>query len=142
MLLQMSLLEEAVRLQKKKSADTDLTPGRGSAAPADSEELQLRELVNQEAALSAEIMLKVFHSDIIEYTYKWNGEDGVAMNAEVILQSRIDTQHCLGVAKTLKTIRLRSRKRLISGIKEPHGSSQGLFLPPRSRVLFTLHVAS
>ena len=67
------------------------------------EEPQLAELLNQEAGLTSEIELKVVHTQVIEYSYKANNGDQVtSQKVQVVLQSKIPEQYCLGVAKLQK----------------------------------------
>ena len=75
------------------------TTGCGSAATEHTEEPQLAELVNQEAGLSSEIELKVIRNEIIDYTYPWKGNKVSTQKVQVILQSKIPEQYCLGVAR-------------------------------------------
>ena len=73
-----------------------------TAATEHTEETQLAELVNQEAGLSTEIELKVFCNNIQEYKYTWQGNQVVTQKLQIVLQSKIAEQYCLGVAKLLK----------------------------------------
>ena len=63
-----------------------------AAATEGTEEPQLAELVNQEAGLSSEIELNVVRSEIIEYSYLWNGNEVFTQKLQVILQSKIGEQ--------------------------------------------------
>ena len=63
------------------------------------EEPQLAELVNQEVGLSSEIELKIIRNEIIGYTYPWKGNQVSTQKLQVILQSKVPDQYCLGVAK-------------------------------------------
>ena len=83
-------------------AATELTAGSGSAATEHTEEPQLAELVNQEAGLSAEIELKVIRNQIVDYTYPWGGNQVPTQKLQIILQSKIAEQYCMGVAKLQK----------------------------------------
>ena len=75
-----------------------------SVATEHTEEPQLAELLNQEAGLTSEIELKVVHTQVIEYSYKANNGDQVtSQKVQVVLQSKIPEQYCLGVAKLKKT---------------------------------------
>ena len=74
----------------------------GGAATEHAEEPQLAELTNQEAGLSSGIELKVIRNEIIDYTYPYNVNQLSAQKAQVILQSKIPDQYCLGVAKLQK----------------------------------------
>ena len=74
-----------------------------SVATEHTEEPQLAELFNQEAGLTSEIELKVVHTQVIEYSYKANNGDQVtSQKVQVVLQSKIPEQYCLGVAKLQK----------------------------------------
>ena len=74
-----------------------------SVAIEHTEEPQLAELFNQEAGLTSEIELKVVHTQVIEYSYKANNGDQVtSQKVQVVLQSKIPEQYCLGVAKLQK----------------------------------------
>ena len=74
-----------------------------SVATEHTEEPQLAELLNQEAGLTSEIELKVVHTQVIEYSYKANNGDQVtSQKVQVVLQSKIPEQYCLGVAKLQK----------------------------------------
>ena len=70
-----------------------------SAATKHTGEPQLVELVNQEAGMSTQIELKVIRNDIIEYTYQWHGGQVLTQKLQIVLQSRIAEQYCLGIAK-------------------------------------------
>ena len=76
--------------------------GSGGAATEHAEEPQLAELLNQEAGLSSGIELKVIRNEIIDYTYPYNGNQLSAQKVQVILQSKMPEQYCLGVAKLQK----------------------------------------
>ena len=67
------------------------------------EEPQLAELLNQEAGLSTEIELKVIRNQIVDYTYTWEGKTIATQKLQIVLQSKIPEQYCLGVAKIRKT---------------------------------------
>ena len=82
-----------------KSDATDPTTGSDSAPTEHADEPQLAELVNQEAGLSSAIELKVIRNEIIDYTYSFNGNQVSTQKVQVILQSKIPNQYCLGVAK-------------------------------------------
>jgi len=73
-----------------------------SAATEHTEEAQLAELVNQEAGRTGEIELKVIRNELINYTYSYNGSEVKSQKVQVILQSKIADQYCLGVAKLKK----------------------------------------
>ena len=76
--------------------------GSGGSATEHAEEPQLAELLNQEAGLSSGIELKVIRNEIIDYTYPYNGNQLSAQKVQVILQSKIPDQYCLGVARLQK----------------------------------------
>ena len=78
------------------------TTGNDSAATEHTEELQLTELVHQQAGMSSEIELKIVRSEIIDYTYSWEGNEVSTQKLQVILQSKIPEQYCLGVARLQK----------------------------------------
>ena len=79
-----------------------LVNAQNSDATEHTEEPQLLELVNQEAGLSAEIELKVIRNQIVDYTYPFNGNQCPTQKVQIILQSKIPEQYCLGVAKLQK----------------------------------------
>ena len=62
----------------------------------------MAELLNQEAGLISEIELKVIRNDLIDYNYKDKGNDVKLQKVQVIMQSKIADQYCLGVAKLQK----------------------------------------
>ena len=73
-----------------------------SAAVQQTEEVQLAEMVNQEACRSCEIELKVIRAQIVGYTYSWNGKQVETQKLQVILQSKVAEQYCIGVARLQK----------------------------------------
>ena len=81
------------------SATPELTAGSNSAATEHTEEPQLMELVNQEAGMSTEIELKVIRNEIVDYTHPWQGNQVPLQKLQIILQSKVAEQYCLGVAK-------------------------------------------
>ena len=85
-----------------KGAATESTTGSDSAATEHTEEPQLAELVNQGAGQSSVIELKVIRSEIIDYDYTWKGSTVTTQKLQVILQSKIPDQYCVGVAKLQK----------------------------------------
>ena len=85
-----------------KGAATESTTGSDSAATEHTEEPQLAELVNQGAGQSSVIELKVIRSEIIDYDYTWNGNPVTTQKLQVILQSKIPDQYCVGVVKLQK----------------------------------------
>ena len=84
---------------KEKSVATELTAGSDSAATEHTEEPQLAELVNQEAGLATEIELKVIRNDLVDYMYPFNGKQVPTQKVQIVLQSKVADQYCLGVAK-------------------------------------------
>ena len=83
----------------KTSAATELAAGNSSAATEHTEEPQLAEIVNQEAGLSTAIELKVVRNELVTYTYTYNGEQKQTEKLEIVLQSKVPEQYCLGIAK-------------------------------------------
>ena len=86
----------------QKSVATELTAGSDSAATEYTEEPQLAELVNQEAGSATEIELKVIRNDLVDYTYSFNGNQVPTQKVQIVLQSKVADQYCLGVAKLLR----------------------------------------
>jgi hypothetical protein len=86
----------------KTSAATELADGNSSAATEHTEEPQLAEIVNQEAGSSTAIELKVVRNDLVDYTYTWKGEQIPTQKVQIVLQSKVAEQYCLGVAKLQK----------------------------------------
>ena len=84
------------------SAATELTAGSDSAATEHTEEPQLAEIVNQEAGSSTAIELKVVRNDLVDYTFQWNGQQIPTQKIQIVLQSKVAEQYCLGVAKLQK----------------------------------------
>ena len=72
------------------------------AATEHSEEPQLAELLNQEAGQTSVIELKVVKNQVIEYSFKIDGAQVSSQKVQVVLQSKISNQYCLGVAKMQK----------------------------------------
>ena len=120
----------------------ELTTGSASAATEHTEEPQLRELVTQEAGLSTEIELKVIRNDVVHYTYTYKGNEVSMQKVQIVLQSKQAEQYCLGAARLQKKTKPSSRKFEIAGRLAPHGGSKPLHSSMRSRLIFTLHVAS
>ena len=81
------------------SAATELAAGNSSAATEHTAEPQLAEIVNQEAGLSTAIELKVVRNELVTYTYTYNGEQKQTEKLEIVLQSKVPEQYCLGIAK-------------------------------------------
>ena len=95
------------------STTTELTAGSDGAATEHTEVPQLAELVNQEAGLSTEIELKVIRNGLIDYTYTFKGSEVGTQKLQIVLQSKIAEQYCLGVAKLQKKDRKEYSKVLI-----------------------------
>ena len=72
------------------------------AATEHTEEPQLAELVNHGAGLSSEIELKVIRHEILDYTYNGQGRQVPTQKLQVLLQSKLPDQYCLGVAKLVR----------------------------------------
>ena len=72
------------------------------ATPEHTEEPQLAELLSQESGLTTDIELKVIRNQVIDYSYKSDGTEVSSQKVQVILQSKIPEQYCLGVAKLQK----------------------------------------
>ena len=85
-------------------AATEHTAGSDgtSVATEHTEGPQLAELVNQEAGLSTEIELKVIRNDLIDYTYTFKGNEVATQKLQIVLQSKIAEQYCMGVARLQK----------------------------------------
>ena len=83
-------------------AAAELADGNSSAATEHTEEPQLAEIVNQEAGSSTAIELKVVRNDLVHYTYPWKGEQISTHKVQIVLQSKVAEQYCLGVAKIQK----------------------------------------
>ena len=109
---------------KQKSVATELTAGSDSAATEHTEEPQLAELVNQEAGLATEIELKVIRNDLVDYTYPLNGQQVPTQKVQIVLQSKVADQYCLGVAKSRGKTKPSSSKCKIAGRLAPHGGSK------------------
>ena len=113
-----------------------------AATPELTEVPQLAELVNQEAGSSTEIELKVIRIDLVDYTYPFNGNQASTQKVQIILQSKIGEQYCLGVAKLQEKEKPSSRKLPIAGRLAPHRGSKPLHSSTTSRLIFTLHAAT
>ena len=73
------------------------------AATEHAEAPQLAELLNPEAGRTSDIELKVIRSEMIKYSYKLKqGAEVESQKVQVVLQSKIADQYCLGVAKLQK----------------------------------------
>ena len=83
-------------------AATERTGGSDSVATEHTEAPQLAELVNQEAGMSTEIELKVIRNELMDYTYRYNGNEVATQKLQIVLQSKRAEQYCLGVAKLQK----------------------------------------
>jgi len=86
-------------MDNQESVITELTTGSNSAATEHIEEPQLAELVNQEAGSATEIELKVIRNALMDYTYTTNGKQVPTQKVQIVLQSKVADQYCLGVAK-------------------------------------------
>ena len=83
-------------------AAAELADGNSSAATEHTEEPQLAEIVNQEAGSSTAIELKVVRNELVHYTYPWKGAQISTQKVQIVLQSKVAQQYCLGVAKLQK----------------------------------------
>ena len=83
----------------QKSVAAELAAGSDSADTQHTEEPHLAELVNQEAGLATEIELKVIRNELVDYTYPFNGKQVPTQKVQIVLQSNVAEQYCLGVAK-------------------------------------------
>lgn len=126
----------------KKNSATELTGDSNSAATEHTEEPQLAELVNQEAGSSTEIELKVIRNVLVHHTYTANGKQILMQKIQIVRQSKVAEQYCLGVAKIQKKTKPSSRKFKIAGRLAPHGGSKSSRSSTRSRLMSTLHAAS
>ena len=73
------------------------------AATEHAEAPQLAELLNSEASRTSDIELKVIRADMITYSFKsQQGSEVSSQKVQVVLQSKIADQYCLGVAKLQK----------------------------------------
>ena len=72
------------------------------AATENTPETQLSEILSEEAGLTSDIELKVIRNAIMSYTYPWKGTDVATQKLQIILQSKIEDQYCLGVATLQK----------------------------------------
>ena len=75
-----------------------------------SEEATLAEILNQEAGLTSEIELKVIRNDLISYSGNNHGKEWTSSKVQVVLQSKIAEQYCLGVAKLRKNDKAELKK--------------------------------
>ncbi len=98
-----------------------------SAATEHTEDLQLIELVDQEAGMSLETDLKVIRNEIVDYTYSWQGKQVPTQKVQVVLQSKVAEQYCLGVAKLQKkNEKGHSRRLQVVSRLARHGRSETL----------------
>ena len=77
------------------------------AATEHTPETQLSEILSDEAGLTSDIELKVIRNVTVSYTYNypWKGTDVATQKLQIILQSKIEDQYCLGVVhKALRTM--------------------------------------
>ena len=77
----------------------DLMDPKESAAAEHTDEPQLLEVLTQATGLSTQIELKVIRSEIMDYAYPWQGKELHTQKLQIVLQSKIAEQYCLGVAK-------------------------------------------
>ena len=88
----------------------DIMNPKESSATEHTEEkkvLQLAELLTHRSLIDtmprppapAQIELKVIQSAIMDYTYKWQGKEVHTQKLQTVLQSKIEEEYCLGVAK-------------------------------------------
>ena len=76
--------------------------GNDGTATEHTEEPQLAELLSQEAGLTSEIELQVLRNQLIDYSYTWADSQVSSQKLQVVLQSKIPDQYCLGIAKLQK----------------------------------------
>ena len=91
-------------------AATELSGGSDRDATEHTLVPQLAELVNPEAGSSIEIELKVIRNDLLDYTYTFNAKEVVTQKLQLVLQSKIPEQYCLGVAKLKKNDKAELKK--------------------------------
>ena len=72
------------------------------AATEHTPETQLSEILSDGAGLTSDIELKVIRNAIMSYSYPWKGTDVATQELQVVLQSKIEDQYCLGVVKIQK----------------------------------------
>ena len=125
-----------------KGAATEPTPGSDSAATEHTEEPQLVELVNQGAGQSSVIELKVIRSEIIDYDYTWNGNPVTTQKLQVILQSKIPDQYCVGVVKLQKKDKNELKKIADRWQTGTTWRFKAIILLGASRLILTPHAAS
>ena len=75
-----------------------------------SEEATLSEILSQQAGLTSEIELKVIRNDLITYGGNTHGKEWTSSKVQVVLQSKIAEQYCLGVAKLKKNDKAELKK--------------------------------
>ena len=75
-----------------------------------SEEATLAEILSQQAGLTSEIELKVIRNDLITYGGNTHGKEWTSSKVQVVLQSKIAEQYCLGVAKLKKNDKAELKK--------------------------------
>ena len=85
--------------ERKPMSVTALSGGNDDDATEHTDVPQLAELVNQEAGSATEIELKVIRTDLMDYQYTWKGTEVNTQKVQVVLQSKIASQYCLGVAR-------------------------------------------
>ena len=83
----------------ERSQEAQLAEQAATAATERSQEAQLAELLNQEAGMGGEYELKVHNAKLIPYSYPWQGKQISTKKVQLLLQSHIPEQYCLGIAK-------------------------------------------
>jgi hypothetical protein len=78
---------------------TAVASASSASATEQTEGPQLAELMSPQAGLTSDIELKVIRNEIINYSYKSEGVEVSTQKLQVLLQSKIADQYCLGVAK-------------------------------------------
>ena len=81
---------------------TAVASASSASATEQTEGPQLAELISPQAGLTSDIELKVIRNEIINYSYKSEGVEVSTQKVQVLLQSKIADQYCLGVAKLQK----------------------------------------
>ena len=76
---------------------------RSGEVAAAEERTPLRELLSDQTGAAGAWDLKVFHSEIKEYTYMWQGKEVSTKKLVVVLLSLDADQYCIGIARATKT---------------------------------------
>ena len=105
-----SFLCLATNLFRQSAAFMNSTSGESTAAAEHTEEQQLAELLNQEAGLTSEIELQVIRNQLIDYSYVKGGAQVTAQKLQIVFQSKMPDQYCLGVAKLQKNDKAELKK--------------------------------